>query len=299
MAIVGDGHSLIRASVATPCDFDLLPAVWHAEADPRTAVDCFSLESQTLDLLDKDQIVRPQGKHPRLNFENSRLRTWRKSGHTFYLALGRAVWRVLTRFVGSGLLRKPLGFRVARLKRKPKVSCPPPSLPETTLEGYSGLILNQFPPWGSEVTALGAKEGASLASSAFVGGSSRSEPTSAADTGTVTGTESMFGGESSCSQVFPGFSCRTQASDLLGFPPSLATNLGFPADPATYPSRVRSDSVLMRSDFEDYQVGKHGVSSGSAGLAESGRTSVGSVECGSPSDSLLCRQWCIRMPLPE
>jgi hypothetical protein len=140
--------------------FDLLPAVSHAEADPRTAVDCFSMESHTLDLLDKDQIVRPQGKHPRLNFENSRLRTWCKSGHAF-LALGRAVWRVLTRFVGSGLLRKPLGFRVARLKRKPKVSCPAPSSPKMTSEGYYGLILNRFPPGGSEVTALEAKEGAS------------------------------------------------------------------------------------------------------------------------------------------
>jgi hypothetical protein len=48
--------------------------------------------------------------------------------------------------------------------------------------------------------------------------------------------------------------------------------LGFPADPATYPSRVRSDSVLVRSGFEDYQVGKHGVSSGGGGLAESGCT---------------------------
>jgi hypothetical protein len=124
---------------------------------------------------------------------------------------------------------------------------------------------------------LGAKEGASPASSAFVGGSSRSEPTSAADTGTVTGTEPLFGGKLSCSQVFPGFSCRTQASDLFGFPPSPATDLGFPADPATYPSRVRSDSVLVRSGFEDYQVGKHGVSSGGGGLAESGRPSVGSV----------------------
>jgi hypothetical protein len=249
MAIVGDGHSWIRASVATPYDFDLLPAVWHAEADMRTSVDCFSLESHTLVLLDKDQIVRPQGKHPRLNFENSRLRTWRKSGHAFYLALGRAVWRVLTRFVGLGLLRKPLGFSVARLKRKPKVSCPPPSLPETISEGYFGLILNRFPPKGLEVTALGAKEGASPASSAFVGGSSRSEPTSATATGTVTGTKSLFGGESSCSQVLPGFSCRTQASDLFGFPLSPATNLGFLADPATYPSRVRFNSILVRSDF--------------------------------------------------
>jgi hypothetical protein len=61
MTIVGDGRSWLRVSLATPCELDLLPAVWHAEAVPRSAVDCFSLESHPLDLLDKDQIVRPQG----------------------------------------------------------------------------------------------------------------------------------------------------------------------------------------------------------------------------------------------
>jgi hypothetical protein len=88
---------------------------------------------------------------------------------------------------------------VARLMRKPKVSCPPPSLPKTTTEVSSGLVLNRLPPGGLEVTALGAKEGASLASSVFVGDSSRSEPLSAA----VTGTESSSEGELSSSQVFP------------------------------------------------------------------------------------------------
>jgi hypothetical protein len=57
------------------------------------------------------------------------------------------------------------------------------------------LVLNRLPPGGLEVIALGAKEGASPASSVFVGGS-RSEPSSAAVTGTVTGMESCFGGES-------------------------------------------------------------------------------------------------------
>jgi hypothetical protein len=102
MPIVGGGCSCLRASLAEPCEFDLLSAVWHAEADPRSAVDCFSLESHPLDLLEKDQNVRPLGK------ENSRLRTWRKLGLGFYLALGRAVRRVLVRFVGLGLCRKPL-----------------------------------------------------------------------------------------------------------------------------------------------------------------------------------------------
>lgn len=43
MPIVGDGRSWLRVSLATPCELDLLPAVQHAEADPRSAVDCFSL----------------------------------------------------------------------------------------------------------------------------------------------------------------------------------------------------------------------------------------------------------------
>jgi hypothetical protein len=234
MPIVGDGRSWLRASLATPCKLDLLPAVWHAEVVPRSAVDCFSLESHLLDLLDKDQIVRPQGKYSRLNFENSRLRTWRKLGHGFYLALGQAMRRVLIRFAGSGLFRKPLGFRVARLKRNPKVSCPLPFSPETSTEVSSGLVLNRLPLGGLEVTALGAKEGASPASSAFVGDFSRSEPSSTAVTGTVTGTESSSGGDSSSSQVFPAVSSRTPASNLFGFPPSPAPDLGFPAGPASF-----------------------------------------------------------------
>jgi hypothetical protein len=81
--IVGDGRSWLRASLAAHCELDLFPAVWHAEAGTRSAVDCFSLESHPLDLLDKDRFVRPQGKHSRLNFENSRLRMWRKLGPIF------------------------------------------------------------------------------------------------------------------------------------------------------------------------------------------------------------------------
>jgi hypothetical protein len=81
---------------------------------------------------------------------------------------------------------------------------------------------------------LGAKEGASPASSAFVGDSSRSEHSSAADTGTVTGTESSSGGESSSSQVFPAVSSQTSASNLFGFPPPPTPDLTFPTDPAPF-----------------------------------------------------------------
>jgi hypothetical protein len=81
---------------------------------------------------------------------------------------------------------------------------------------------------------LGAKEGASPASSAFVGVFSRPESSSAADTWTVSGTESSSGGESSRSQVFPAVSSQTPASNLFSFPPSPALDLGFPADPASF-----------------------------------------------------------------
>jgi hypothetical protein len=123
---------------------------------------------------------------------------------------------------------------VAQLMQKPKVSCPPPSSPETTTEVSSGLVLNRLPLGDLEATALEAKAGASLASSVFVGGSSRSEPSSAA----VTGTEFSSGGESSSPQVVPVFSSRTPASNLFGFPPSLAPDLGFTADPAPYSASV-------------------------------------------------------------
>jgi hypothetical protein len=58
LPIMGGGRSWLRASLAEPCEFDLLPAVWHAKVDSRSVVDCFSLESHPLDLLDKDQHVR-------------------------------------------------------------------------------------------------------------------------------------------------------------------------------------------------------------------------------------------------
>jgi len=103
-----------------------------------------------------------------------------------------------------------------------------------TTEVSFGLVLNRLPPGGLEVTALGAKEGASPASSDFVGVSSRPEPSSAADSGTVSGTESSSRGESSKSQVFPAVSSQTPASNLFSFPPSLAPDLGFPADPASF-----------------------------------------------------------------
>jgi hypothetical protein len=63
---------------------------------------------------------------------------------------------VLDRFAGSGFNRKPLGFRVSQLMRKPKVSHPSPSLSETTPEVSFGLVLYWLPPGGLEATVLGA-----------------------------------------------------------------------------------------------------------------------------------------------
>jgi hypothetical protein len=136
---------------------------------------------------------------------------------------------VLDRFAGSGFNRKPLGFRVSQLMRKPKVSHPSPSLSETTPEVSFGLVLYWLPPGGLEATVLGATKGASPASSGFVGDSFRSEPSLAAVTGTAP-FMSSFGGELSSSQVFSVSSGRTPASKEFGFPPSPASDPGFSAD---------------------------------------------------------------------
>jgi hypothetical protein len=95
--IVGGRHSGWMASPKEQRALDLLPMVRHAEVELWSVVDYFSLESPLLELLDKDQHLRPKGKKVlsrlNLNFENSkseysRTRTWNKLG---YVALGRAV----------------------------------------------------------------------------------------------------------------------------------------------------------------------------------------------------------------
>jgi hypothetical protein len=134
-----------RASLSEPCELDFLPTVWHAESVQRTTLDCFSVESHQLNLLDKDRPFRPQGKKrpfcSNFKIEHSRLWTWRKLGTGFFLALGWAVRNLLDRFAGSGLSRKSSGFRVARLMPKAKVSRPSSSPQETTSKVSSGLIL--------------------------------------------------------------------------------------------------------------------------------------------------------------
>lgn len=69
---VGGSCSKLSAASVEPCFLDLSPSVRHAEDDLRTAVDCFSLESPPLDLLDKDWLICPLGKKllSHLNFLN-------------------------------------------------------------------------------------------------------------------------------------------------------------------------------------------------------------------------------------
>jgi hypothetical protein len=107
-------RSRLSVASAEPCVLDLLPSVRHAKEDLRTAMDCFSLESPPLELLDKDQHAPselldidkpfcPLGKklhaHSNLKFEFSKRRTWSKQGNRSNLALGQAVRKNLDHFV--------------------------------------------------------------------------------------------------------------------------------------------------------------------------------------------------------
>jgi hypothetical protein len=168
--IVGGRHSRWRASPEEQCALDLLSMVRHAEVEPRSVVDCFSLESPLL-----CQHLRPKGKkvlsRSNLNFENSkseysRTRTWNRLGFRFYVALGRAVRKLMDWFSGSGMGRKHLGFCVARFWPKPKAAHTSRSLPETTPKWSTRMFLVWPPPGGLVGDALGATEGAGPALSA-------------------------------------------------------------------------------------------------------------------------------------
>jgi hypothetical protein len=89
---VGGSRSRLSAASAEPRVLDFLPSVRHAEDNLRAAMDCFSLESPPLELLDKDRLICPLGKkllsHSNLKFEYSKRCTWRKLGNGSNLALG-------------------------------------------------------------------------------------------------------------------------------------------------------------------------------------------------------------------
>jgi hypothetical protein len=59
---VGVSHSRLSAALVVPCVLDFLPSVRPAKDDLRTVVDCFSLESPPLELLNKDWLICPLGK---------------------------------------------------------------------------------------------------------------------------------------------------------------------------------------------------------------------------------------------
>jgi hypothetical protein len=142
--IVGGRQSGWRALPSELCALDILPLVRHVEVEPRSTVDCFSLEYLPIALLDFDRQLRPQGKkiisRSNLKFEILKMRTWSKLGIGFNLALGWAVRKFLDRFVGSRLGQKLYGFRMARLILKHKASRPSRSLPESTPELSSGMF---------------------------------------------------------------------------------------------------------------------------------------------------------------
>lgn len=194
----------LRALLVEPVSLDILPMVRHAEADTRSSVDCFTLESPQLDLLDKDRNFRPLGKKliPRSNskFEISNVHTWSKLGIGFDLALGRAIRKILGRFAGSGLDRKCSGFRLAGLMLKPKVSRPSRLLVEMMLESSS--VMGQPPAGGLEAALLDTIEGAGPAKSVSLRCSLWPEQSSPSVPGAVPVLAS-YGGGSCSSQVAP------------------------------------------------------------------------------------------------
>jgi hypothetical protein len=64
LPIVGGCHSRRRALSMESSALDLLSMVRFVDDNPRSAVDCSTLESPTADLLDRDQPHRPLGKKP-------------------------------------------------------------------------------------------------------------------------------------------------------------------------------------------------------------------------------------------
>jgi hypothetical protein len=107
---MGGRHSSLRDPLVEPCALDLISAMRLAKEDQRSAVDCSSLESSLLDLLDKDQPRSPLGKKtltcPNSKVKISNSRTWNKLVFSFSLDVGRAFRSFLGRLARSGLSRK-------------------------------------------------------------------------------------------------------------------------------------------------------------------------------------------------
>jgi hypothetical protein len=139
--IAGGSQSRLFHASAKPCDLDLLPSVRQAEEELRMPMDYFSLEAPPHELMGIDRPLCPPGKkilaHPNLKFKLSKRRTWSKLDMGSNLALGRAIRKLLARFVRIGL-GHCLGFYLARLFLKPVPSRPLSILLEMSLEITSG-----------------------------------------------------------------------------------------------------------------------------------------------------------------
>jgi hypothetical protein len=171
--------------------------------------------------------------------------------------------------------------------------------PNAKLDAISGHKLSSS---SGAISGRGSGPGCLLRPTEVLGSAIRPEVTSVADLG-VDLRLSPFGGGFSDQQLDPMVEFVKQAV----LPPLPAPVLLPPVLLSDFPSRARSSvdlcsfssglilrqaipsagSVLVRSGFEDYQLGKHGASSGGAGHAEFGRPLVGSVASGTPSGSLL------------
>jgi hypothetical protein len=158
LPIVGGCHSRRRALPVELFALDLLSVMRFVDDNSRLAVDCSTLESSTVDLLDKDQPHRPLGKKPlrrsNLKFEISNLCTWSKLVIVFNKVLGRAARKFLGRIRRFGLGRKRNGLRLGRFLPKSKVSRLSRLLPEMLLEISSGVFLCLSSPGGGSFSCL-------------------------------------------------------------------------------------------------------------------------------------------------
>jgi hypothetical protein len=136
-------------------------------------VDCFSLESPPLDLLDKDRLICPLGKkllsHLNLKFEFSKRRTWRKLGNGSNLALGWAVRNILDHFVGTGLGRKHSSSQLARFLPKLLASYPSKIMPEMSPKISSRISLVHPSSGGLDDASLDTIEGVGMSLSGLLG----------------------------------------------------------------------------------------------------------------------------------
>jgi hypothetical protein len=171
-SIVRGSRSRLFHVSAKPCDLDLLSSVRQAEEELKTAVDCFSLEAPQPVLMGIDRPFCPPGKkslaHPNLNFKISKRRTWSKLVIGSNLSLGRAVRKLLARFVGTSLGHRS-GFRLARLFPKLILSRPLSILPEISPEISSGSPLDRLSTGVLVDVQLETSESVGMASSGSPG----------------------------------------------------------------------------------------------------------------------------------